>query len=112
MPLENALGLPHAPLVHEVNGLRQLNDWVMGKLVNDLFPKLLMIDPEVAKVPASMQEDHPRTQSLGKTSRGVSGQVTGVDNRVTVPAEPVALAEPNRAVPDVGMVGKIEQGAR
>src|SRR5262249_40231108 len=80
------------------------------KLLDDLFPKPLMLGPEIAEVPTPVQEDHSRAQPLGKASAGVSGQVAGVDDRVTLPAEPVGLAQPDRAVPDGGVVRQGGEG--
>jgi hypothetical protein len=96
--------------IGEVDRLRQLDDAVTRKALDDAFPELLVRLPHIAEVPAAVQEDHAVPESIGQRLPVVGGQVAHIGDVEPVCGQPPPLAEPDRTVADVGVCREIEEG--
>src|SRR5262245_39200395 len=101
MRVEDAAGFADSPLVHEIDGLWELDNLMILKVLNYLLTKLLVFDPKVAEVAAAVQEDDAVAEAFGQPPPGVRFHVTDIDQPQAPPAEPLLLAQPDGAVPDV-----------
>jgi hypothetical protein len=99
--------------VAEVNCLRELYDTAIAKGRQYGLPELLMIRPDIAKIPAAMDQNGAlRHRAPQRVRREVTG-AADISRCDSMPgAKPLELAEIDRAVTHVGMIGKIDEGER
>ncbi|MEH3099940.1 MAG: hypothetical protein PGN17_07025 [Sphingomonas adhaesiva] len=88
----------------------QLHDAIVAQRRDDPVAKPLVMRPDVAQIAAAVEEHH--AVRAGGAKGGIveivpARRVTGI--APGDPAQHRGLAQPDRAVPDIGVVGEVEQ---
>ena len=94
----------------EVDRLWQLHDAAVPHLRQHVFAEQLMMRPDIAQIAAAVQEQHALRACC--TKRRHVEPVPGRDVIRFAPgrgAQHLRLAEPDRAVADVRVIGKVDQ---
>ena len=98
--------------VVELNRLRQLNNGMVGKMVEYGLAESLKRWPNVAEIPPAMKQDRPVGHCIGKRFP-IDIMLTDIA-RFTLPvASQIGyLASPDRQISHVWMIGEVQQGIR
>jgi hypothetical protein len=109
--VEHAPGPVQVGAVAEMHGLGELDDPVIGKGGDDPLAEPLVVRPQIAEVPAAVQQDGSGRQEPGQVFLREGAKVAHIRQVSTEVPQQLPFAEPDRAVADVRVPGEIDQGA-
>src|SRR5947209_19308819 len=59
MPVEDRFGSRQVCLLFEIDRLRELDDLLVGERRNDDFSEVLLVQPQITEIPATVQQNDP-----------------------------------------------------
>ena len=93
----------------EMDRLGELNDWILRERGYELFAKLLPGRPEIAEVPAPVDQDRAAADASLKGSSPERDAVSGVRDFNPEVVEYGPLSDPDRTVADVRVAREIDE---
>jgi hypothetical protein len=96
----------------EPDRLGKLDDPSAGKLGDNALAKPLLRRIQVPEATAAPEQDDGVLRPTGQLFPRVAAQASDIDDRIAPPLQVSELTEPDRGVPDVGLIRDADQGNR
>jgi hypothetical protein len=112
MPIQGRASASERVASFEVDGLRELDDSVIGERADDVLAELLRARPDVAEASATSEQDHARrSETSRQLGTVICAQVADESRaRHAKRCERSELAEEYRAVAHVRRIREVDEG--